>query len=172
MSTKEPGREDLNRRERNCIEMLVVSTSEVAVAVDALKARAKQADPHCMAYIKCALGLLRKAQDLIYATVPTRQLLQLQTVCKNGYAEIRMPSASCPPNYYPVSVKDANTIIGAAVNDRCKVCFEDKAYCDKCELRKALLNVHPPMEYDRFQNCPYQNAQWADPDQEPDHDYM
>lgn len=165
-------RYNLNRRERNVIEMLVVATSECAVAVDALKERAKQADAHCMAYIKCALGLLRKAQDLLYGTIPTKQLIQLQTVCKNGYAEIRMPSASCPANYYPVSVHDANVIIGAAVNDTCKVCFEDKAFCDKCELRKALLNVHPPMEYDKFANCPYQNAQWADPDREPELDYM
>ena len=168
MSKPEEGRPDLNRREKHGMEIILACASEMHKCDAVLKDRLTANDRRGYAYFKSALGLLDKALGLIYKTVPFRQLEQVEAICKKGYVQISMPSVIDIPGYTPIKDSDVNTIVGAAVNNKCAICVNDGQECTKCELRKTLMCIWPPKELPRYGGCPYQGVRWRESVYEPE----
>lgn len=162
MSKPQEGKPDMNRREKRALEMIVVAKSQIITEGEALKARLKSKDKRGWAYVRQALGLLDKAQELIYETVPDRQLRQLYVMCKTGVCTIIPNPALMPKGYAPVCESDMNVLIGSAVNNKCAICVGDGLDYTKCELRKTLMTLWPPLELPRFGGCPYQGKHWVE----------
>ncbi len=163
MSQKVEGRPDLSRREKHPIEMIMVACSEIYKSKDELKKRLYMADPKGQGWrgLNCALGLLMKAQRMIYDTVPPRQLEQLRTICEAGVVTLNINPALLPKGYTAVEDGDLNVICAAAVNEACSVCVADSRECQSCQLRKSLLRIWPPKEFSKYGRCPYQDVTWA-----------
>ena len=162
MSKPEPEKPDMNRHEKQALEMIVVAKSKIINDGKYLKDRLKSKDKRGWAYIRQALGLLDKAQGLIYDTIPERQLAQLYAKCKSGVCTIIPNPALMPKGYAPISEGDLNVLIGSAVNNKCAICVGDGLDYTKCELRKTLMAIWPPLELPRFGGCPYQGKHWAE----------
>lgn len=163
MSIRVEGRPPLRRKEKHCLEMLMVASSEVYKGRDDLKDRLYVADPsgNLWRNLNCALGLIMKVQKAIYNTVPPHQLEQLRTVCECGVATLNVNSALLPKGYTAIADGDLNIICASAVNEVCNVCVQDARECQSCQLRKALLAFWPPKEYPKYGRCPYQDVKWA-----------
>lgn len=162
MSQKDPDRPDLNRREKHILEMLIVATSEITKGSDVLRDRLTMVDRRGYSSLRLALGHLHRVEGLIYETMPTRQLRQLQTACRTGVVTLNLDRTLLPKGYVPVADMDLNTIAAAAVNNKCALCLMDERECQSCPLRKSLITLWPPKEYNKYGRCPYQGVRWAE----------
>lgn len=160
MSQKEAGRPDLNRREKTGMEMILACANEMHRSGEALKPRLKMGNPKGWAFFRAALALLDKSLNLIFDTTPTRQLQQLQTMCKTGHVQLVHSAAVTPVGYTPVKVTDVNVLCAGAVNGKCAVCVEDGLSARQCPLRKSLMTIWPPKELPKYGDCPYQGVRW------------
>ena len=161
MSQKEEGRPDLNRREKEALEMIIVCSNEMYKHGDVLKARLKSAHPRGYNWFRIALGLLNKVLDLIYATIPKRQLEHLYEMCKIGEVRLVTSASVITAPYIPIKARDVNVLCDAAVNNKCALCIQNGLEARSCELRKTLMTFCPPTDLPKYGDCPYQGVRWT-----------
>ena len=168
MSQKDKDRPDLNRREKHGLEIIMACASEMHKCSPDLKARLTMRDRRGYAYFKMAIGLLDKSLSLIYEATPVRQLNQMYAICKSAEVQLNTSPVLTPTGYTAVKDTDLNYICGAAVNNKCAICVKDGMESRRCELRKTLMTIWPPLELPKFGDCPYQGVHWFEDASEVD----
>ncbi len=157
---EEPGRTEMNRREKHALEMIIIAANELAKKKGDLKERLDGIDRKQYRMMCAALGMLLKVQTNVLDTIPTPQLIQLRTVCGSGCVAVMPDPTLLPAGHTMVLDRDLNRIMGEAVNNKCALCVLDDMACRQCELRKVLMTYWPPKKLPRYGGCPYQRVEW------------
>lgn len=158
MSRKEPGHPDLNRKEKNLLVMLLSAVSELSSGRKVLRDRLNLVDPRANGYLACALGLIRRVRDTVYATAPTRQKQYIDRMTREGGIVFCIDRTLLPKGYVSLSNDDVNVLAEAATRDRCSLCLLDARDSKNCPLRNVLLDVWPPNKVPRYGGCPYKDV--------------
>lgn len=158
MSRKEPGHPDLNRKEKHLLEMLLTAISELNSGKSVLRERLNIVDPKANRYLACALGLILRVRDTVYASTPTRQMQYIQRMTHEGVVVFCIDRTLVPKGYVSISNDDVNVLAEAATRDRCSLCLLDARDSKNCPLRKVLLDVWPPEKMPKYGRCPYKDV--------------
>ena len=157
---EEDGRLELNRREKQALEMLLVCASELQHRGETLRARTAMKDRNGWRYFRLAMTFMQKALDLVYGTIPVRQLLQIEAMCKSGSVCLTTAPSLMPTGYTPVKNADVNVLCASSVNQKCALCVLNGMEARRCALRGTLMTIWPPKELPKYGDCPYQGVRW------------
>ena len=92
----------------------------------------------------------------IYDTLPTKTLLHMQRLCKNGEVIIRpKPAIKMPDDVQIVGTDDLKLLVNKVMTAECAVCLRNAGDQKKCALRKAMMRIAPPRELKNGGLCMY-----------------
>lgn len=151
----------LYRREKGVIMMIIVCCSVIRSEGEAIHARLKAGDKRGWMMLRAALGLLGKVQDILYKSIPVKQLVQLRTECECSTAVITPCSTILPKAKLIVDANDLNIITYHAINNECRTCakLSDREW-KNCDLYKTMMTMWPPADPPKCGHCPYMDIDW------------
>lgn len=155
--------QEMTRKERDCFEMAVAVRHTMIRSLELLADRIDSVDPEGVQKVQTALDTMEEVLEEVCTTIPDYQKGPMQQFIRNCVCDIRLPTVCSTPDYYPLSRKDANIVIGGAVNNACFLCLgaDDKKHWMNCPLRKAVAAYNPTDEsVKNMMVCPYYGKTW------------
>lgn len=151
----------LYRREKGVIMMIITCCSVIRTEGTQIKDRLKAGHKRGWMMLQAALGLLGRVQDILYKSVPVRQLAQLRTECENSTAVIVPCSTILPKAKLILDANDLNVITYHAINNECRMCAKlHEREWKNCDLYKVMMKVWPPADKPTCEHCPYMDIEW------------
>lgn len=138
-----PIQKELNSYEIAAIEYLAAIDSQLIQSERHLEARLKSI-PDAWRQYRIAQTAIAKALDALYATVPTKVLLHMQRLAKNGEVIIRQKSITKTNEAQLVPEDVLKLLINLAMESQCAICLKDSKEAKRCKLRKGLMLIAPP----------------------------
>lgn len=147
----------LKGKELKCVEYLVGMDSRMAESGDALRERLKLV-PNGWRDFRLVFTTLDRLLKNLYNTIPDKGTAYLSKIVQHGEIIIRFTPAARSPEWSVVRDDDLAAIINLAMTAECAICLKQGREAKKCELRKALENIAPPLEGHPADGCGYQNV--------------
>lgn len=144
---------EMNSRELHRLELIAALDAQLQGGQEPLKTRLQGIPNAWRDYRMCTSRIGRIVQQL-YTTVPDKTLRHMQALCSFGEVLIRLKPAARTNDLQLLMTKDIKLLVNLAMEYKCTMCFADRAEIKACELRKALMNVAPPVDTN-LGPCPY-----------------
>lgn len=157
--------EETSRKERDCFEMAVAVRHTMIRSLEVMRDRIQSVDPQGTEKVQTALDMMEEVLEEVCTTIPEYQKGPMNRFLKDCVCDIRLPTVCATPDYYPLSRKDANVLIGGAVNNKCFMCMgaEDRKHWMNCPLRKAIAAYNPTDDSIKdLTTCPYYGTTWCE----------
>lgn len=107
---------------------------------------------------RSAVGFMARAMDAIFVTMPGDQLARVDMLAKHGRVDINLPKASdCGGDRMIVDTANFITIMEAAMESECKLCFKQGGECKRCKLFRALSVEAAPKTWETTSGCVYRD---------------
>ena len=147
---------ELNALEIHGIEFIAGLDAQIAKFAEALRPRLKSL-PNGWRDFRLAQNLIAKALDGLYATMPTKTLLNFQRLNEIGEVILRPKPASRKGQYMQiVDNDDLKLLINKSIEHECAICMRRGGEVRSCPLRRALMSICPPEELGKDGSCNYQ----------------
>lgn len=107
---------------------------------------------------RTAVGMLGRALDALFVTMPPDQCAKVNQMAKHGQVDIHLPRAvSVGGENMIVSVANFTAIMEAALDGQCRVCFKSGGEAKRCALFKALEVEAAPRTWETVSGCVYRD---------------
>lgn len=148
--------------EMKWLELMMCYSSQLGegYAGDVIKRRAEACgQKRVWAMWRCAEGMILKVMDMLYGTLPYKNMLHILDMAENGeiHMSVRTVNRHEKGNTL-VNNHDLTVILNAALAAECDFCMKEGNECSRCELRKILQVYLPPNELPTGSLCPYAHA--------------
>lgn len=144
---------EMNSRELHRVELLAALHAQLAGGQEPLKPRL-QTIPQAWRDWRMLVAVAGRLLTQIYETMPTNRLKTIEQLCANGEVVIRMKQIVKTDEFLPIHVSSLKALVNHAMAGTCTMCFEGRDFVKKCALRKALMEVAPPVDLN-LGECPY-----------------
>lgn len=144
---------DMNSRELHRVELIAAIHANLAGGEEPLKSRL-QTIPHGWRDYRMILTRIGRLLTQLYETMPMNRLRMIEHLCAHGEVLIRMKPVIKTDEYMPIHVSALKTLVNHSMAGTCTMCFEGRDFVKKCPLRKALMEVTPPVDL-TLGECPY-----------------
>lgn len=148
---------DLIRSERTSIEYLALLDNELNKAEDILESRLRLA-PDAWRQFRIAKVALSKALEGIYTTMPIKDLKRMLRFADQSAIYIQTKKASEPTEYELVPKDVLNRVVEQACGEGCHYCVKMPLEVAMCDIRKDLLLIAPPENFDSPYGCPFRSC--------------
>ena len=146
-------RRPMSGHERKAIEHMAAFVSQEHEHGDWLRDRLKLI-PNGWRDWRLMLSLSRKLYQELCDTLTDAQSLQMAILEKHGECKVSMQNFTRNEDFELVHRKSYSVVLTNCLEGTCSICVKDEKEIHRCKLRKALDNIHPPMEPPRF-GCAY-----------------
>ena len=144
---------EMNSRELNRVELFAALHAQLAGGEETLKPRL-QTIPNAWRDWRMVEAVAGRLLTQIYQTKPTNRLRTNEHLCAHGEVVIRMKPVVKVDEFLPIHVSALKTLVNHAMAGTCTMCFEGRDFVKHCKLRKALMEVTPPVDL-ALGECPY-----------------
>lgn len=116
-----------------------------------------RAVPDAWRQYRIAMSAVDKVVRALRVTLPDKVFIHLEQLADRGEIVIRpKPIGKQLDDVQIIGTDNLKLLINAAIGSECAMCLKDAKQQRKCEMRKALMCVAPPVEIDRSSSlCPY-----------------
>ena len=107
---------------------------------------------------RTAVGMLGRAMDAIFATLPGDQCARVNDMANHGQVDIHLPrAADMGGDRMIIGTANFITIMEAALEGTCKLCFLRGAQTRTCALCRALVEEAAPKTWETVSGCVYRD---------------
>ncbi len=152
---------DLIRSERTSIEYLALLDNELNKAEDILESRLRLA-PDAWRQFRIAKVALSKALEGIYTTMPIKDLKRMLRFADQSAIYVQTKKASEPTKYELVPKDVLNRVVEQACGEGCHYCVKMPLEVAMCDIRKDLMLIAPPENFDSPYGCPFRSCDTFD----------
>lgn len=145
--------QEMNSKELHRFELLAALDVQLTSGQEPLKARL-QTIPNGWRDFRMIGARLGRLIEQIYDTMPTNRVRYMQTLCQYGEILIRVKPAAKSDENLLLPVSALRVLVNHAMSDHCTMCFLNRDEVKACKLRKALIEVAPPVDL-TLGECPY-----------------
>lgn len=143
----------MNSRELHRFELIAVLDMQLHKGTEVLKNRLQTIPNGWRDYRMIATRLSRLVSQ-IYETLPTNRIRYMETLCAYGEVLIRVRPAAKSDENILIPVSALKMLVNHAMAGTCTMCFKGRDEVKACKLRKALIEVAPPVDLN-LGECPY-----------------
>lgn len=143
----------MNSRELHRFELIAVLDMQLHKGTEVLKNRLQTIPNGWRDYRMIATRLSRLVSQ-IYETLPTNRIRYMETLCAYGEVLIRVRPAAKSDENILIPVSALKMLVNHAMAGTCTMCFKGRDEVKACKLRKALIEVAPPVDL-TLGECPY-----------------
>lgn len=144
---------DMNSRELHRVELIAAIHAQLAGGEEPLKKRL-QTISHGWRDYRMILTRIGRLLTQLYETMPENRLRYIETLCAHGEVLIRVKPAAKSDENILIPVSALKMLVNHAMAGTCTMCFEGRDKIKACQLRKALMEVAPPVDLS-VGECPY-----------------
>ena len=144
---------EMNSRELHRFELIAVLDMQLHSGTELLKARL-QTIPNGWRDYRMISTRLGRLVSQIYETMPTNRVRYMQTLCEYGEVLIRVRPAAKSDENMLIPISALKVLVNHAMAGTCTMCFDGPDKVKACKLRKALMEVAPPVDLN-LGECPY-----------------
>lgn len=146
----------LNGNEQRVLEYLAAMDAKIIESGEALRPRLNQI-PNGWRQWRLMASTVGKLLEDIYGTLPMKNLRHMANICNYGEVLVRMRPAVRVPDYLLVNENDLRLVINKAMAGECAICVRQGKEIDRCPMRRAMLNIAPPMD-ESDTDCGYRDV--------------